>query len=181
MSKNEIANTNDTTTAKPRMVPLTIRVDESTYEDMRSIAEEQHLSVAEVNRKALEGSLADYMRRVVFLDSEQGEEVRRAVAAVLAELTACKVELDRIGVNYNQQTKAVNEIAKLRRQREKYERGHSFRDIEQRVLLGDKIQELEAKLDRTTTIDELKVAAKLAGRVGAAMRKGGDEVWHMLV
>ena len=94
------------------LLPITVRFKEGAWEVIREIAEESGTSQAEVVRMAVAGNMAKYLGDVRYVDREQAEEIKRLVIGLMDVTSAVKAELNRIGVNYNQEVKAANAAAK---------------------------------------------------------------------
>ena len=92
--------------------PITVRFTEDAWEAIRDIAESNRLSQAEVVRMAVAGNLSRYLGDIRFVDPKQGEQIRRCVASLVDIVSAIRIELNRIGVNYNQEVRVLNTEAK---------------------------------------------------------------------
>ena len=92
--------------------PITVRFTEDAWEAIRDIAESNGLSQAEVVRMAMAGNLSRYLGDIKFVDPKQGEQIRRCVASLVDIVSAIRIELNRIGVNYNQEVRVLNTEAK---------------------------------------------------------------------
>ena len=92
--------------------PITVRFTEDAWEAIRDIAESNGLSQAEVVRMAVAGNLSRYLGDIRFVDPKQGEQIRRCVASLVDIVSAIRIELNRIGVNYNQEVRVLNTEAK---------------------------------------------------------------------
>ena len=92
--------------------PITVRFTEDAWEAIRDIAESNGLSQAEVVRMATTGNLSRYLGDIRFVDQEQGEQIRSGVVDLVDTVSAIRVELNRIGVNYNQEVRVLNTEAK---------------------------------------------------------------------
>ena len=92
--------------------PITVRFTEDAWEAIRDIAESNRLSQAEVVRMAVAGNLSRYLGDIKFVDPKQGEQIRSYVVDLVDTVSAIRVELNRIGVNYNQEVRVLNTEAK---------------------------------------------------------------------
>ena len=92
--------------------PITVRFTEDAWEAIRDIAEGNGLSQAEVVRMAVAGNLSRYLGDIKFVDPKQGEQIRRCVVDLVNTVSGIRDELNRIGVNYNQEVRVLNTKAK---------------------------------------------------------------------
>ena len=94
------------------MLPITVRFKEGAWDVIREIAEESGVSQAEVVRMAVAGNMAKYLGEVRYIDQAQAKEIKALIVELLDVTSAVRTELNRIGVNYNQEVKAANASAK---------------------------------------------------------------------
>ena len=97
---------------KEPLLPITVRFKAAAWNVIREISEEMGVSQAEVVRMAVAGNMARYLGDVRYIDQEQAKEIKQLVVDLLDVASAVRNELHRIGVNYNQEVKAVNVAAK---------------------------------------------------------------------
>lgn len=83
--------------------PVTVRFTTAGYETLSDLARQKGVSLAEIVRVAAAGNLAEYFGTLRFMDMEQGDEIKKQVTALLDVVSQIQVELNRIGVNYNQE------------------------------------------------------------------------------
>ena len=91
--------------AEAQLQPVTIRFTPDAWQALRDVARQEGVSVAEVARLAITGKLGDYFGTIKCIDRSQAGEIRAQVAAL-------GNELNRIGINYNQEVTALNRMAK---------------------------------------------------------------------
>lgn len=91
-----------------KLVPVTVRFTADAMDVISEIAEANRMSKAELVRMAVDNRLIKYLENVVFIDAAQGEEIRKLLFELSTFLGEIKLELYRIGVNVNQQTKIKN-------------------------------------------------------------------------
>lgn len=96
-------NTNEENNDK--LVPLTVRFTGPAIDTIRAIAKEHGFSVAEIIRFTMDNKLKDYLGSVQFMDYDQGEEIRMGIIDLEKAIANVGRELNRIGVNYNQEIK----------------------------------------------------------------------------
>ena len=94
------------------LLPITVRFKEGAWDVIREIAEESGVSQAEVVRMAVAGNMAKYLGEVRYIDQAQAKEIKALIIELLDVTSAVRTELNRIGVNYNQEVKAANASAK---------------------------------------------------------------------
>ena len=83
--------------------PITVRFSPEARDAIRDFAAEHGVSQAEIVRMAAVGNLYRYFGDIRFIDPEQGAEIKRCVMALLDTVSKIHTELNRIGVNYNQE------------------------------------------------------------------------------
>ena len=94
------------------LLPITVRFKEGAWDVIREIAEESGVSQAEVVRMAVAGNMAKYLGEVRYIDQAQANEIKALVVELLDVTSAVRTELNRIGVNYNQEVRSANASAK---------------------------------------------------------------------
>lgn len=87
---------------KVALKPMTIRFSTDAWAEIEKLAQKHGMNKTELVRMALAGNLARYLGTIRIIDKEQAAEIKDLIKALLDEVTAVKVELHRIGVNYNQ-------------------------------------------------------------------------------
>ena len=90
------------------LLPITVRFKEGAWDVIR----ESGVSQAEVVRMAVAGNMAKYLGEVRYIDQAQAKEIKALIIELLDVASAVRTELNRIGVNYNQEVKAANASAK---------------------------------------------------------------------
>ena len=91
-----------------QLVPVTVRLPENRYFQLKELAEESSLSFASVARIALEAELENYLGTVKYIDKEQADKISEAVRELTAECREIKNHIKRIGINYNQEIRLKN-------------------------------------------------------------------------
>ena len=150
----------DTAGTAGKLRPITVRFSEDAYAAISDIAEGQGRSMADIVRMAVDDRLITYLDSVRYIDAEQGAEIKSVIKALFDEMAAVKMELHRIGVNYNQDVR----LRQLER------RTMSMMD---RVTQRVKIME-ESKDFRTEDV------AALIKRYEDATAKAGEILCHIL-
>ena len=108
MDKIKKQGENSTEKQKVPLVKITARINEKVDGVMRELAEEFGVSFSQVVRLAIDGHLESYLEKVQYMDSAQGDEIRKNCAVLGNELQAIHMELHKIGVNVNQVAKWRN-------------------------------------------------------------------------
>ena len=90
------------------LIQVTIRLPLRVKEKIDNLAKSGGCSTAEIIRRTVDGSLNKYCDGLQYVDREQGEAVKKLVGSVYTELSGIRTELNRIGVNYNQEVKLKN-------------------------------------------------------------------------
>ena len=88
--------------------PLTVRFTPDAWEAISDIADENHVSMAELVRMSVAGNLYKYLGDIRIIDEEQADEIKRAIITLYGVMSKIENELHRIGVNYNQEVRLKN-------------------------------------------------------------------------
>lgn len=91
-----------------QLVPVTVRLPENRYFQMKELSERFSLSFASVARIALEAELENYLGTVKYIDKEQADKISEAVRELTDECREIKNHIKRIGINYNQEIRLKN-------------------------------------------------------------------------
>ena len=91
---------------------ITVSFCEKTYNELCGLAKEYGMSLSSVTRIALEENLRIYFGKVRYIDGEQAEEIRKTLLEILDSCRKIYNEMNRIGVNYNQEIRLKNAEAK---------------------------------------------------------------------
>ena len=90
------------------LCPITVRFTKGALDAIRDIAAENGVSMAELVRMAVAGNLASYLGTVRILDKRQAKEVKDLIVSLMDMVSQIQTELNRIGVNYNQEIRLKN-------------------------------------------------------------------------
>lgn len=93
---------------KQALKPVTIRFSAEAWDAIENLAKEHGTNKTELIRITLAGNLARYLGDVRIIDDEQAAEIKDLIKALLNEVSEIKLELHRIGVNYNQEIRLRN-------------------------------------------------------------------------
>ena len=97
---------------KEKLIPITVRFSPDGYAALSELSEKYNLSKGEIARIAIDDRLISYLGKVAFADPEDGAEIRKETAKISTEMERIRLELNRIGVNYNQEVRLKNIQAK---------------------------------------------------------------------
>lgn len=87
---------------------LTVRLPLNVKEKIENLAKNGGCSTAEIIRRAVDGNLNKYLDNVQYVDREQGEAIKKQLENLFTEISGMRMELNRIGVNYNQEVRLQN-------------------------------------------------------------------------
>ena len=90
------------------MVPVTVRFTPEVMAAIDDISDRHCVSKAEIIRLGFQSDLIKYLGNVEYVDANQGAEIRKLFGEICTELSRSRMELNRIGVNYNQEMRLKN-------------------------------------------------------------------------
>ena len=90
------------------MVPVTVRFAPEVMAAIDDISDRHSVSKAEIIRLGFQSDLIKYLGNVEYVDANQGAEIRKLFGEICTELSRSRMELNRIGVNYNQEMRLMN-------------------------------------------------------------------------
>lgn len=162
-----------------KLVATTVRFSAEANKAIQDLADEYGVSKSEVVRLAVAGGLEKYLGNLKYVD-EQYAKIINANIMILANLMQdIKSELRRIGVNYNQQVKAMHE-------KKKVSIGGS---LIEKPTLEDMRKKKEELMGRRLTKDVQKVSQEpeldvdaiknLIERYEKKSEEVGDVLWHI--
>lgn len=109
-----------------QLTQFTVRLPQKIKDKIDNLAKSNGCSAAELIRLSIDGGLNKYLDEVQYIDKEQGEAIKGMFGKVFTEMANIKTELNRIGVNYNQEVKLKN-----------LERKFSQRQIDMKELIRE--------------------------------------------
>lgn len=142
-----------------KMKPVTVRFSEDAWGVIHDMAEESGVPMAELIRAVVDNRLERYLGTVQYIDKEQGKQIEAQLKSLYEVLSKIEFDLNRIGVNYNQEIK-------LKQIEKKYEgRRLGYEGLRAKMK---EIEEAKAasSLDKSELIslmNSFKVATKKAG------------------
>lgn len=90
------------------LIQVTIRLPLNVKEKIDSLAKSGGCSAAEIMRRSLDGNLSEYLGGVQYVDRGQGEAIEKQLENLSTEISGMRMELNRIGINYNQEVRLQN-------------------------------------------------------------------------
>lgn len=93
---------------KERLVPITVRFTPGAMEAIGDVARRHNMTKAEIVRIAVDGKLSSYLGNLVYVDDRKAQKIYKEVSELGTELEKIRYELNRIGVNYNQEIRLKN-------------------------------------------------------------------------
>jgi len=94
-----------------KLIPITVRFTAGAMSVIDDLAIAQDKSKAEVIRTSVDKELLQYLDKVCFVDKEQGQQIHADIYALTCAIQSMQIELNRIGINYNQDLK-IKQIEK---------------------------------------------------------------------
>lgn len=88
-----------------RLIPITVRFTEGAMSVIDELADGNSLSKAEIVRLAVDNRLSQYLSDVQFIEHEDAVKYREELTKIFDELQSIRTELNRIGINFNQELK----------------------------------------------------------------------------
>ena len=158
-----------------RLVKISARINEKVDEVMKDMAKEFDVPFSQVVRLAIDGHLEKYLGTVRYIDGDQGEYMKRAIALIANELQGIKTALNKLGVNVNQIAKWNNidrRISLLEKQLQ------TANPAEQRYI-NMRLQELHrAQAACNWSYFTLFSVEKYMEQLDNASERIGKELWH---
>lgn len=108
---NKVKETNNTTELKPKKEPLkalTIRVTPSMYDAITSVSEQKSVSKSAICRLMFTDRLAEYLGTQNYVDINDGKKLVVLLSNLLTVVGKIRSDLNRIGINYNQEVRLMH-------------------------------------------------------------------------
>lgn len=137
---------------KQKLIQLSARHGEDSYNTICGIADEFKCSKAAVVRASTSAHLDEYFGRLRFYDEESTNEIKSIFLDILNEVNKMRLELSYQGRNLNQLRKFYQVKKHLQDEKDKFDSivdNTKLTDIERRVLLNaqnEQIEKLEQKI-----------------------------------
>ena len=88
--------------------PITVRFQPDAWQAIRDLAAENGISQAELIRTTVAGKLYQYLGDIKIIDQQQAKELKLQIINLFNVISEVRNELNRIGVNYNQEVRRLN-------------------------------------------------------------------------
>lgn len=178
---NDLNRLEDGEEATERLIPGTVRFGENVHKIICDMAKEYGCSFAEVVRIAVDDLLEKHFNNMVYVDTQTGKDVEKLMGEIGTELHAIKVELNRIGCNYNQELKVKRMEAKRREVLEQLAEKDLPDDV--KAEMKKKYSSLEVMIQtQQKNVPQLSKAEleNLTERFEKTADKVGRELWKTL-
>lgn len=133
--------------SKEKLIPLTARHHESSYNAISELAEEFKVGKAVVVRMSTAGHLEKYLGQVRFIDEDEGRTINENIVNIGNLISEMRNELRRIGINYNQEIKIRNVAKKIALENEAYKKQERYADLDTKMEHFNKIENLEKEIE----------------------------------
>lgn len=163
-----------------KLVATTVRFSAEANKAIQDLADEYGVSKSEVVRLAVAGGLEKYLGNLKYVDKQYAKIINANIMILANLMQDIKSELRRIGVNYNQQVKAMHE-------KKKVSIGGS---LIEKPTLEDMRRKKEELMGRRLTKDVQKVSQEpeldvdaiknLIERYEKKSEEVGEVLWHIL-
>ena len=147
-----------------KLVAMGVRFSPEAMNVINKVSRMNHISKAEVIRYCVDNRLSQHLKQTRFIDEEQAELIREEVYILNNILQEIKLELNRIGVNYNQAVRLENIKKK-------------YPDIMNAKQIQRRIDEEDEAILNSLSKEELEM---IISRFEAATKKAGDEICVIL-
>ena len=138
-----------------RLCPVTVRFPSGVWEAISRISADRSCSMADLVRLVVEWGLQGMEEHT--LKEKQISELRDAIIQLTDEISQVQRELNRIGVNYNQEIKIKNIERKYSNRKNLDERASYFREMEvvkkeNTTLNKDELDSLMSRYEEATKV-----------------------------
>ncbi len=155
-----------------------IRFEQEEYDVLKSVADEYHVSLAEVVRLAVAGNLAKYLGTIRYVDQKQASDICKVVLGCKQVLWDIRDQIRRIGVNYNQEIKLRNIEAQIKAKEQEIPFGRTGNYTHQLELKELRAQISAIEKDRGSL--NRKDLDALVARVDAVGKVVGDAMCRIV-
>lgn len=154
-------------------VPLSDALDE--------LAVEYDMTPSQVFRLLVSHNLEKVMGRRLYVEREQGEEILKTVREAGDTLSGLRYEINKIGVNYNQDVKARN------MQRKDAELTKKIQETNDTLLMESLLEQqwkLRAEMEKMSTVpgggaDGPHLVKQWLDRFDVKAKEVSDALWHI--
>lgn len=162
---------------REKLVKITARIGSEVNEVIRDLASEFGVSAAQIVRLSIDGHLEKYLGTMRYIDTEQGEEIKKCICKASNEMQEIKNQIRMIGINVNQLAKYMNIEKKI----DDFMHEMFFtEDRKKQKALNDKVQHYvnmksKLRLNKISAEDMDKIMEKYE----AVTKELGDTLWHI--
>lgn len=103
-----MSKTGKSTPKENRLVPITVRFSVGAIEAIGDVAHKHNMTKAEIVRLTVDGKLSTYLGNLVYVDNKKADKIHKEISELGTTLEKIRFELNRIGVNYNQEMRLKN-------------------------------------------------------------------------
>lgn len=147
-----------------------IRFKRDEYQLIKDVAHDNNVKISPLVRHSIGRNLAKYLSSIHYLDEEQGAEIMRVLNELNTATQQVRIELKRIGINIDQQTKVIHDKKK---ELEALSGGGYEAILEKQKLMKEiaECEELSLKnqLESRTVISEYD----------RVLSEVGEQLWHI--
>lgn len=130
---------------------ITVRFTDEAMKVIDELATSHGKSKAEIIRTAVDKNLLNYLSHTVYVEPKQGQEIKAAMYELTTELQNIKSELNRIGVNYNQELRLKQlEMQPFKSYEALKAKAKKIEEIKQTCLPADYVTELLSRYEAAT-------------------------------
>ncbi len=147
-----------------KLVAMCVRFNPEAMNVINRVCKLNHISKAQFIRYCVDDRLAEHLKHTRLVDEEQADMLREEIYILNNALQEIRLELNRIGVNYNQAVRLQNIKNK-------------YPDIMDTNLIQRRIEEEDEAILNTLSKEELD---SIISRFEAATKKAGDAICAIL-
>ena len=171
MSDEKTLDVND----KNALVPMTVRFEKGVYDVIDDIAKRNKVSKADIVRYVVDSKLEKYLGCIRYIDEQQGQTIHQNIITIGNVLVSIRDEMNRIGVNYNQEVKIKNIERKLAENKDAATRSlkygssvpkSSYDEKKRLEAEKEKIESSSSELKRDELQELMKKMEKVVQEVG---------------
>lgn len=157
------------------LVCTSVRFTKGVIEVIDDIATNNSCSRAEIIRFCVDNRLEKYLTNVLLVEPEQGREIRELLHNTLVELGNIRAEINRIGVNYNQEIRLKNLEQKFKAETSCYALGTARQYEASKKYVADKEEVLSG-----STAFKTEDFKQLMNELNESLEKVGEKLCLIL-
>lgn len=147
-----------------------IRFKRDEYQLIKDVAHDNNVKISPLVRHATGRNLAKYLSSIHYLDEKQGAEIMRVLNELNTATQQVRIELKRIGINIDQQTKVIHD---KKREMDSLS-GLSYDEVLIKQRLMKEVAECEALSLKNQ--EESRIVIAEYDRV---LSEVGEQLWHI--